>query len=174
MADGGLLANRPLGPALQAVFDRAADRDVRRVLAFVVPMVGGGAPPAAQFTLADTPGLAAALAADVGAVLAQTISADLTAIAAHNQQVRARNDARQQLAVLGAQMQRIGAPFYRCYRARRADSIARAASDEVMKRTTVGRRAPDGRPVGCGADFRDAGMPLTGQQRKLWPPSCRG
>ncbi len=155
-ADGGLLANRPLGPALQAVFDRPADRDVRRVLAFVVPMVGGGEPPAAQVGLADTPGLAAALAADVGAVLAQTISADLTAITAHNQQVRARNDARQQLAVLGAQMERLGAPFYGRYRARRADSIARAASDQVMKRMTVGRRAPDGRPVGFGANSRDA------------------
>ena len=154
-ADGGLLANRPLGPALQAVFDRAADRDVRRVLAFVVPMVGGGAQPAAQVTLADTPGLAAALAADVGAVLEQTISADLTAIAAHNQQVRARNDARQQLAVLGAHVERLGARFYRRYRARRADNIARAASDEVMTRMTVGRRAPDGRPVGFGANSRD-------------------
>ena len=40
-ADGGLLTNRPLGPALQAVFDRAADREVRRVLAFVVPQPGG-------------------------------------------------------------------------------------------------------------------------------------
>jgi predicted acylesterase/phospholipase RssA len=153
VADGGLLANRPLGPALQAVFDRSADREVRRVLAFVVPTVGGGAPSAAQATLADAPSLAEALAADLGAVVAQTISADLTAIATHNQQVRARNDARQQLAVLGAQMDdRLGALFYRRYRERRADSIARAASDEVMKRVTVGRRAPDG----YGADARDA------------------
>jgi patatin-related protein len=155
-ADGGLLANRPIGPALQAVFDRPADRDVRRVLAFVVPMVGGGEQPPAQSTLTDPPGLAAALAADIGAVLAQTISADLTAIAAHNQQVRARSDARQQLAVLGAPMERLGTSFYPHYRARRADSIARAASDEVMKRMTVGRRASDGRPVGFGADSREA------------------
>ena len=44
-ADGGLLANRPLGPALQAVFDRKSDREVRRVLAYVVPTVGGPAIP---------------------------------------------------------------------------------------------------------------------------------
>ena len=45
-ADGGLLMNRPLGPALQAVFDRPAESEVRRVLAFVVPQIGGpsGAP----------------------------------------------------------------------------------------------------------------------------------
>jgi patatin-related protein len=155
-ADGGLLANRPIGPALQAVFDRPADRDVRRVLAFVVPMVGGGEQLPAQSTLSDPLGLPAALAADIGAVLAQTISSDLTAVAAHNQQVRARSDARQQLAVLGAQMERLGTSFYPRYRARRADSIARAASDEVMKRMTVGQRASDGRPVGFGADSREA------------------
>jgi patatin-related protein len=155
-ADGGLLSNRPLGPALQAVFDRPADRDVRRVLAFVVPVVGGPGPSAAKLTLADTPDLAAALAADMNAMLSQTISADLAAITAHNQQVRARNDARQQLAVLGAQMPRLGAPFYSSYRAQHADSIARAAAGEVMKRTTAGTRAADGRPTGFGADSQHA------------------
>ncbi len=64
---------------------------------------------------------------------AQTISADLAAITAHNQQVRSRNDARQQLAVLGAQMDRLGAPFYASYRARRAGSIAQFASDKVSR-----------------------------------------
>ncbi len=162
-ADGGLLANRPLGPALQAVFDRSADREVRRVLAFVVPTVSGGAPSSSQPTLADAPSLAEALGADIGSVLAQTISGELTAIAAHNQRVRARSDARQQLAVLGTQMEQLGAQtsrlgevFYRRYRECRADSIARAASDEVMTRMTVGQRASDGRRVGSGADANDA------------------
>src|SRR6266567_29757 len=155
-ADGGLLANRPLGPALQAVCDRAADRDVRRVLAFVVPVLGGSGLPAVKVTLADTPDLASAVRADVSAMLSQSISADLAAITAHNQQVRARVDARQQLAVLGVQMERLGAPFYGSYRAQRAGSIARAASDEVMKRMTVGRRAADGRPAGFGADAEHA------------------
>jgi patatin-related protein len=156
VADGGLLANRPLGPALQAVFDRAADREVRRVLAFVVPTVSEAKQSRAPSTLANPPSLAAALAADLGAVVTQTISADLKAIATHNQQVRARSDTRQQLAVLGTPMDRLGASFYRRYRARRADSIARAASDEVMKRVAVGGPAPDGRPVGYGADAHDA------------------
>lgn len=155
-ADGGLLANRPLGPALQTVFDRPADRDVRRVLAFVVPGLGGPGLPSGKLTLADTPDLAAALRADVGATLSQTISGDLAAITAHNQQVRARNDTREQLAVLGAQMERLGAPFWGSYRAQRARSVARAASDAVMKRTTVGRRAADGRPTGFGADAEHA------------------
>ena len=151
-ADGGLLANRPLAPAVQAVFDRPADREVRRVLAFVVPLVGGPGVPQAKLTLADTPDLPHALAADATAMTSQTISADLAGIAAHNQLVRSRNDARQQLAVLGTPLDRLGAPFYPSYRARRADRLARITADEVMTRDTPGRRAADGRPAGFGAD----------------------
>ena len=173
-ADGGLLANRPLGPALQAVFDRSADREVRRVLAFVVPTVSGGAEPSSQLTLADAPNLPAALAADIGAVLNQTISGDLTAIAAHNQRVRARNDARQQLAVLGAQMERLGAVFYPRYRARRADSIARAASDEVMTRVAADQGATGGRPVGLGADAGKAWNTANGKAGELLSPELPG
>jgi len=155
-ADGGLLANRPLGPALQAVFDRAADREVRRVLAFVVPLVGGPGVPRAKLTLADTPALPAALTADVNAMLSQSISADLAAITAHNQQVRSRNDARQQLAVLGVHMDRLGASFYSSYRALRAASVGQAAAGQALTQATVGRRAADGRPAGFGADAEHA------------------
>ena len=51
VADGGLLDNRPLSPLLSSVLARRADREVRRVLAFVVPDGGGtpgGPPPAAR------------------------------------------------------------------------------------------------------------------------------
>ena len=43
VADGGLLANRPLTPLLAKVFSQPATGQVRRVLAFVVPD-GGGTP----------------------------------------------------------------------------------------------------------------------------------
>jgi patatin-related protein len=152
-ADGGMLANQPLGPALQAVFDRPADRDVRRVLAFVVPVLGGAGLPKARPTVADTPDLAGALKADMGAMMSQTISGDLATITAHNQQVRARNDTRQQLALLAAHMQqRLGAPFWAAYRAQRASSVARAAAGQIMNRTAAGPRATDLRPAGFGAD----------------------
>jgi len=36
-SDGGILVNRPIGPALAAVFDQPAARQVRRVLTYVVP-----------------------------------------------------------------------------------------------------------------------------------------
>jgi predicted acylesterase/phospholipase RssA len=155
-ADGGLLMNRPLGPALQAVFDRPADSQVRRVLAFVVPQTGGPTVATPKLSLADTPDLPGALAADVTALTTQTISADLAGIAAHNQQVRSRNDARQQLAVLGSQMDRLGAPFYRSYREQRAGRIAQTTANEVLTRATAGHRAADGRPAGFGADAERA------------------
>ena len=40
MIDGGVLANQPLRPALRAIFRQPASRQVRRVLAFVVPDPG--------------------------------------------------------------------------------------------------------------------------------------
>ena len=170
-ADGGLLANRPLGPALQAVFDRSADREVRRVLAFVVPTVSGGARPPSQLTLADAPSLPAALASDIGAVLNQSISGDLTAIAAHNQRVRARSDARQQLAVVGTQMERLGAVFYPRYRECRSDHIARAASDEVLTRMTSGLRAP---PAGFGTGAGEAWNAANAKAGDVLPPELPG
>jgi predicted acylesterase/phospholipase RssA len=155
-ADGGLLTNRPLGPALQAVFDRPAESEVRRVLAFVVPQTGGPTVPRPKLSVADTPDLPAALAADLTALTAQTISGDLAAITAHNQQVGSRNDARQQLAVLGRELSRLADPFYAGYRQRRAQRLAQTAANEVLTQTTVGHRAADGRPAGFGTDAEQA------------------
>jgi patatin-related protein len=41
--DGGVLVNKPLGPAIKAIYDQPADRQVRRVLLYIVP--DPGAPP---------------------------------------------------------------------------------------------------------------------------------
>jgi hypothetical protein len=48
VADGGLLANRPLTPLLTQMFAHPAKGPARRVLAFVVPDGGGTPSPAAQ------------------------------------------------------------------------------------------------------------------------------
>src|SRR5581483_11363283 len=72
-------------------------------------------------------------------------------------------DARQQLAVLGAQLAALGSQvgrlavsFYPDYRERRAQRIAQAAADEVLTQATAGHRAADGRPAGFGADAEQA------------------
>lgn len=157
-ADGGLLANRPLGPALQAVFDRRADHEVRRVLAYVVPLLGADPRrhPRVAPVLADTPGVAPALSADMNAMLSQTISAELAAIMAHNQQVRARRDTRHELARFGMATPRLAARLYPTYRERRAGRVAATAADEVLAQLADAPPASDGRPAGFGADAEHA------------------
>ncbi len=85
--DGGVLANRPLGPVLDAVSRRPADRYVRRVLALVVPDPSRAAarPPAkpdAPPTLAEV-GIASALTIPRN----QSLRSELEEIEDHNRRV---------------------------------------------------------------------------------------
>jgi predicted acylesterase/phospholipase RssA len=152
-ADGGLLANRPIGPALQAVFDRPAGHDVRRVLAYVVPTVAE--PPIAEPGASDAPlpstlALTPALLRDLKAMMSQSISTELAAIMAHNEQVRARRDARQELARLGGSIEQLARTLYRTYRDRRADYVAWTAVTPIRAQLDAARLASDGRPRGFG------------------------
>ncbi|WP_157749643.1 patatin-like protein [Jatrophihabitans sp. GAS493] len=108
VADGGLLANRPIAPLLQAILDRpGADGVVRRVLLYVVPS-GGDAPDMLLSQPSDsfaTPfGLVDGLLKDLVALSNQSITGDLRAIQDHNDRISARSDARLQLAELGARL----------------------------------------------------------------------
>jgi patatin-related protein len=108
VADGGLLANRPLTPLLAKIFSQPATGQVRRVLAFVVPD-GGGIPRAAPEAVPDDEWkkpltLAAALKADLDAQLSQSIASDLEATRAHNERIKARHDLRRALADLGSRL----------------------------------------------------------------------
>ena len=108
VADGGLLANRPLTPLLAKVFSQPATGQVRRVLAFVVPD-GGGTSSAAPEAVPDDEWkkpltLAAALKADLEAQLSQSIASDLEATRAHNERISARHDLRRSLADLGSRL----------------------------------------------------------------------
>jgi predicted acylesterase/phospholipase RssA len=107
VADGGLLANRPLTPLLTQMFAHPAKGPVRRVLAFVVPDGGGtptpGAKPATdEWKLPLT--MAEALKEDLGAQLAQGIASDQQAIRAHNEQITARHNLRRNLADMGSRL----------------------------------------------------------------------
>ncbi|MEV2231749.1 patatin-like protein [Streptomyces phaeochromogenes] len=104
-ADGGLLANRPIRPLLRAIFDRPAERQVRRVLLYVVPSAGA-APDAraapAQESFEEPWTLSEALLKDLGAALSQSISAELTELRDHNDRMGALRDTRRRMAELGA------------------------------------------------------------------------
>jgi patatin-related protein len=96
--DGGVLVNRPLGPALRWVFQRPAAGMVRRVLAYVVPSSAEAtAPPT---TVGPAPGMAPTLAGTVGALTSQSIGAELGRIREHNDRVVAQRNARGHLATM--------------------------------------------------------------------------
>ena len=107
VADGGLLANRPIRPILQTIFDRPADLPVRRVLLYVVPSSGPTEDPLLG-AVADDPSsplsMTSALVKDLSAVLSQSIAADLRALQDHNDTVDALTDSRLQLAQIGAKL----------------------------------------------------------------------
>ncbi|MEV4560493.1 patatin-like protein [Kitasatospora sp. NPDC049285] len=173
-ADGGLLANRPLAPALEAIFDRPADREIRRILAYVVPSAGlpeanqnpnqnaggnadgsaaGSARASVPGVVPSPPVLGQALMWDLNAALSQSISAELAALTTHNEQARARRRADGQLARLAAGGGAVTPPVYARFRDQHAHALARTAAEEALRQRTLdGQRAPDNRPVGFGAD----------------------
>ncbi|MDX6245240.1 MAG: hypothetical protein QOE76_2963 [Frankiales bacterium] len=102
-ADGGLLVNRPIAPLLQSIFDRGADREVRRALLYVVPTAASPRLPEPDAQHRPL-GLAEALVRDLEATLNQSIAADLAAIREHNDRTRSASDTRLRLAGLGRQL----------------------------------------------------------------------
>ncbi|WP_055717691.1 patatin-like protein [Streptomyces torulosus] len=154
-ADGGLLANRPIGPALQAVFDRPATREVRRVLAYVVPSADGASErPAAPPVPDDVPSLGPMLLKVFGIVTSQSISAELSALAAHNERVRSRLRAETRLARMAVRGADLGdADLRREHRAKHVRALARAVAEETLGQMIACGAGPEERPVGFGPDL---------------------
>ncbi len=151
VADGGLLDNRPLRPALEAIFDRPAGRQVRRVLAYVVPTIelprSAAAPRADQQP--TPPGLGRALVTDLDAALNQTIAGDLTRLRGHNTRTRTRRDSRRRLADLrtAAGEPLVDAAGYATYRARQATALCTPVVDALLR--MVADRATASLPAGA-------------------------
>ena len=83
--DGGVLDNKPFGPAIQAIRQRPADVEVNRRLLYLEPDPGGAARAAEQ----SAPGtIAAAIGGLTGLPRAEPILDDLVEVAALNQRVR--------------------------------------------------------------------------------------
>jgi patatin-related protein len=102
-ADGGLLMNRPINPLLRAIFDRTAERQVRRILLYVVPSPGDPAP-ASETSAEMPPTFDEALSQDFSAVLNQSISADLKALREHNDRVDSLRVTRVRMAEFGIRL----------------------------------------------------------------------
>src|SRR5215211_3108799 len=133
VVDGGLLANRPIGPLLQSILARRADREVRRVLLFVVPSTGSPlAPPPAVFTKPYSLGEALRLGLD--AALEQTIAADLDAIRRHNDQVNALANTRVLLARLAGDKKLADDGTWADYRSVQTTAVAAPIVEETTAR----------------------------------------
>ena len=145
VADGGLLDNRPLSPLLSTVLGRRATREVRRVLAFVVP--DGGAPsgplPTAQW--AKPPTMAGALKTDLDAQLSQSIAGELQLIRAHNDQLNSTDDLRRSLAEMGARLQPgslVTPRLLADYQVQQGRGLARPLGDALMREVSALRPLP--------------------------------
>jgi patatin-related protein len=105
-ADGGLLMSRPFTPLLQAIYDRTAERQVRRVLLYVVPSAGDPFP-TGDISGEVPPTFSAALLQDLSAVLNQSISADLKALREHNDRVDSLRVTRLRMADFGLRLRQV-------------------------------------------------------------------
>ena len=104
VADGGLLMNQPIAPLLTAILDRPAERQVRRVLLYVTPTAGDPPDPEHEPTpdqFSEPYTFVQSLLKDLGAVLNQSIAADLRVLRDHKDRVRAIGDTRLRVAELG-------------------------------------------------------------------------
>lgn len=122
--DGGVLVNKPVGPALRSVFSLPADRQVRRVLAYVVPDPGEPKE-AGPDDRAARPGIGRVLADSlVSLPRAQSIAEELEEVREHNRRVRDAQALRPDVTPqLGPQFESLAPqlfPTYRLIRARRA------------------------------------------------------
>ncbi|MCZ4125232.1 patatin-like protein [Streptomyces sp. H39-S7] len=168
VADGGLLANRPIAPLLQSIFDRPAHRQVRRVLLYVVPSPGEmpdprAAPPKGE--LPDAPWtLAEALVKDLGSMLGQSIGADLKSLQHHNDRVDSLRNTRLRMAEIGVrapggEYRLLGeadqGPMLVDYRAREATWLVSPVISALMKALTT--MAPDQMPQCWQRSLRTGG-----------------
>src|SRR5919197_3019636 len=133
VVDGGLLANRPIGPLLRSVLARRSDREVRRVLLFVVPSTGSPtAPPPAEF--AKPYSLGEALRLGLDAALEQSIAADLDTIRRHNDKVTALANTRVLLARLAGDNELADEGTWADYRSVQSTAVAAPVVEEVTAR----------------------------------------
>lgn len=180
VADGGLLVNRPIGPLLQTVFDRPADRQVRRALLYVVPSSAAPRPPDPDAF--DAPlKLGEALLRDLGATLNQSIAADLATIRDHNDRVASIGSIRLHLARIGAQAARVSGPplagrdTWAVYRRRQGEWLVRPLITEIMRQLDAVVPSPWPSALSPGSET-ELGLRRTAQiaVTEGWPDATPG
>jgi patatin-related protein len=133
VVDGGVLLNKPIRPALQAIYEKPAELQVRRVMAYVVP--DPGEPPVAPSIQAGQDRAAPPLPGARDVLLAvltrlrstDSVSRELAEIRSRNADVASRRRARGRLAAaLTAESRGLAERAWPGYRKVRADHAARS------------------------------------------------
>jgi patatin-related protein len=158
--DGGVLVNRPVGLALQAIFEQPASRQVRRAMAYIDPNPAG--PPDHQHQkLEDAPTVREVMTDSLLTLpRAQSIAKELEELERRNVEVADRRGVRLRLGELASGLaggqQEMAEALYQAYRERR---IARALNNVLRLARQVGKI--DGAPAVSTA----AGLPVPGWSR---------
>lgn len=151
LIDGGVLDNKPLDHALDAIFGMPAHGNVRRVLAYIVPDPAVG-PPAPEAPANDSLAAAAppmpslgevALASLITIPAAQSISSQLDAIREQNLNIGKR---RRTLSTIVAntppsELAAMALLLFNAYRQRRIDGLIDSQLDDLAK--AAGRAGPE-------------------------------
>lgn len=133
LIDGGVLMNQPIAPAIEAIMQRPADRQVRRVLAYINPDPRPETRPGSAAKRTEMPGLAEVILASLITLPgSQSVREELQQIEDHNRRVRDRRLTRADLASVlvenSADLPRIAERLFQTYRKtrlrRRVHSIA--------------------------------------------------
>jgi patatin-related protein len=144
--DGGVLLNKPVQPALEAIFRLPAERQVRRVLAYVNPDPGAMESLRRDDDLANPPTLPTVMMDSLSSLpRAQSISAELDEIRDHNRRVRERRRSRVDfIEMLGPRLVELAEGLFAAYRRVRvsvtmddvAERVAEAASPLLEDRVS--------------------------------------
>lgn len=134
VVDGGVLDNKPLEAAIDAVMRQRAHREVRRVLAYVVPSPGDTASAEVDDPAKIPDAGAVALNSLVNLPRAESISRELAQIVTHNATVRRRRETRlglvRQFGRAG-RMRLVAADLFEMYVRRRRLGAAEFIVDEL-------------------------------------------
>ncbi|MDQ4148489.1 MAG: patatin-like protein, partial [Actinomycetota bacterium] len=134
VVDGGVLVNQPVRPALEAIFKQSADRQVRRVLAYVNPDPASRIEAPAD-KVDNPPTLDDVLVASLLKLpQAQTIIRDLEDLRDHNREARDRRELQPNLLVdLSETASATAGALFDAYRRIRLRRAVRAIAEWVQR-----------------------------------------
>jgi predicted acylesterase/phospholipase RssA len=116
--DGGVLLNRPLRPAVDAIFRQPADREVRRIVLFVAPDPGESGP-AKHGSRENQPSLVKTIASVANLPRLQSITEELQDLDRQNDQIGRQKRVSTSLRTI-PNLDRDAWSFYKAYRLIRA------------------------------------------------------